>query len=228
MADHLDPSDHAFASGPVFRRPEGVLDAVRGAGGLASGRRLLKVWQSFEERASLAGDVRLGLAARVINHAGRERLTIGRSAMIRGILRVERDGRLAIGDEVYVGDDVIISAAAEVAIGGSTFLAHGVQVFDNDTHPIGSIERRHHLDRIIGGRPYGPYIIPSAPVRIGTQCWIGMNSLIMKGVTIGDGSIVAAGSVVVKTIESGVIAAGNPARIIKRIDDPQPAQPGGA
>ena len=139
--------------------------------------------------------------------------------MIRGILRVESQGRLSIGEEVYVGDNVIISVAAAVMIGRSSFLAHGVQVFDNDTHPISRTERQHHLNRIIGGRLYEPYTIPSAPVHIGQQCWIGMNSLVMKGVTIGDGSIIAAGSVVVKDVEPGMIVGGNPARPIKPLDD---------
>ena len=201
-----------------------MLAAVRTTGGLTHGLRLLRVWRHFEERATLARDVRLGLAARVINHAGTGVLTIGSYAMIRGILRVEGQGRLSIGDEVYVGDGVIISAAAAVVIGRSSFLAHGVQVFDNDTHPISRAERQNHLNRIIGGRPYEPYTIPSAPVHIGEQCWIGMNSLVMKGVTIGDGSIVAAGSVVVKDVEPGVIVGGNPARPIKPLDDALPKQ----
>jgi acetyltransferase-like isoleucine patch superfamily enzyme len=224
MPAHLDPADHAFASGPVFRRPSGLLTALRLTGNLAQARRLLQVWRSFQDRATLAPGVRLGLAARLINHAGPKDVTIGSYAMIRGILRIEGGGGLYIADEVYVGDNVIISVAADVKIGRSSFLAHGVQVFDNDTHPIGRAERQHHLNRIIGGRRYEPYTVPSAPVQIGEQCWIGMNSLVMKGVAIGDGSIIAAGSVVVNDVEPGVIVGGNPARIIKQLDDALPTQ----
>jgi acetyltransferase-like isoleucine patch superfamily enzyme len=213
----LDPSDHAFASGPVFRRPAGLINAIRQTGTIAHGQRLLTVWRVFAAGGTIGENVRLGLAARLINLAPSSRLSIGNYAMIRGILRVEAGGRLEIGDEVYIGDGVIISAAAEVTIGRGTFLAHGVQVFDNDTHPLDPVERQNHLDRIIGGRVHKPYSIPSAPVRIGKGCWIGMNSLVMKGVTIGDGSIIAAGSIVVKNVEPGTIAAGNPARTIKAV-----------
>ena len=53
------------------------------------------------------------------------------------------------------------------------------------------------------------------PVKIGSRVWIGCNSLIMKGVTIGDGAVVAAGSVVTKDVPAGAVCGGNPAKIIR-------------
>ncbi len=52
-------------------------------------------------------------------------------------------------------------------------------------------------------------------MRIGRRCWLGLNSIVMKGVTIGDGTIVASGGVVVDDLPAGVVAAGNPARVVK-------------
>jgi acetyltransferase-like isoleucine patch superfamily enzyme len=144
--------------------------------------------------------------------------------MVRGILRVEATGKLEIGEEVYVGDGAIISAAAHTTVGRSTFLAHGAQIFDNDTHPLDPLERQNHLDRILGRGKHRPYTIASAPIRIGERCWIGMNSLLMKGVTVGNDSIIAAGSVVLHDVPPGWITGGNPARLIKQIDTPPARQ----
>jgi acetyltransferase-like isoleucine patch superfamily enzyme len=60
-------------------------------------------------------------------------------------------------------------------------------------------------------------VIATAPVKIGAHVWIGFNSIILKGVTIGDRSVVAAGSVVTKDIPADVLVAGNPARVIRSL-----------
>lgn len=59
----------------------------------------------------------------------------------------------------------------------------------------------------------------NAPVRIGRNCWIGANAVIVPGVTIGDNTVIGAGSVVTKDIPSGVVAVGNPCRVLREISD---------
>lgn len=59
----------------------------------------------------------------------------------------------------------------------------------------------------------------NAPVHIGRNCWIGANSVIVPGVTIGDNSVIGAGSVVTRDIPSGVVAVGNPCRVLREISD---------
>ena len=72
-----------------------------------------------------------------------------------------------------------------------------MQIFDNDSHPIDARDRHADYLNLIEGRPR-THVIPSAPVEIGEDCWIGINSIVLKGVKIGDRPIVAAGSVVTK------------------------------
>lgn len=137
-------------------------------------------------------------------------------------------GTLEIGRFCYVGDNVIVSAQDSVRIGDATLLAHGVQVFDNNSHPIAADRRELQFRRMMGVKDQtGPIQIDSAPVEIGRRCWIGMNSIVMKGVSIGDDTIVAAGSVVVTSLPAGVVAAGNPAKIIRELSDEErsPAPP---
>lgn len=93
-------------------------------------------------------------------------------------------------------------------------LAHGVQVYDNDSHPLDTAQReRDYLiasRRLEGERPG----IGRAPVWFGDHCWIGTNGLVMKGVRIGPGTGIAAGSVVVSDLPPFTLAPGNPARVI--------------
>jgi acetyltransferase-like isoleucine patch superfamily enzyme len=180
-------------------------------------RLLRKVWRQFGSGARIHDGVRLSLSARLVNLDASDRVELHGHAVIRGILRNERGGRIEIGSRVYIGDATILSATKEIVIGAATLLAHGVQVFDNDSHPIDPQERARHFRIILGLEAPSPVKIGAAPVRIGARCWIGMQSLIMKGVDIGDDTIIAAGSVVVSDIPSNVIAGGTPARVLKTL-----------
>lgn len=215
MMGWFRPTDHAFAGRPVFVHPHGLFRALIVTRRWSDARLLCDVWRQFKAKARIDPEVRLSLAARLINLDSPESVEVRSGAVIRGILRNERGGRIDIGPRVYVGDATILSASVGIVIGASTLLAHGVQVFDNDSHPIDAEERARHFRMILGVEEPAPVTIGRAPVRIGTRCWIGMQSLIMKGVTIGDDSIVAAGSVVVGDIPPRVIAGGNPARVIR-------------
>ena len=90
-----------------------------------------------------------------------------------------------------------------IKIGSGTMLAPGVQIYAA-THPTDPIDRRSfELGK---------------PITIGRDCWIGGNAIICPGVTIGDGSTIGAGSVVTKNVDSFVVVAGNPAKVIRRLE----------
>lgn len=97
----------------------------------------------------------------------------------------------------------LILARTRIEIGENSGLAYGVTV-------LTGADPRNELNKL-----YAP---KNAPVTIGKNCWIGANSTILPGVTIGDYCIVAAGSVVTKDVPSGVLVAGNPAVIKKHLD----------
>jgi len=211
-------TDHAFANGPVFQRPASTEDALRMLeGDEEAASMLLAVFEQFDEKAMLAEGVRLALNARLINLDDREKVTIGANSVIRGILRNERGGRMAIGQRIYIGDNALVSSAELVEIGDGTLLAHSAQVFDNDSHPVDPIQRDAHFRAILGDKSGPAYTIASAPVRIGRLCWIGLNAIVMKGTIIGDEAIIAAGSVVTRDIEPRTVAGGNPAVLVKRL-----------
>lgn len=111
-------------------------------------------------------------------------------------------GRISLGRCCLVCPGVRLSSSCGIAIGESCMLAHGAYVTDADWHGI--------YDRVtLGSR---------APVTIGDNVWIGDQAIICKGVAIGNNAIVGAGAVVTRDVPANTIAAGNPARIVKRLD----------
>ena len=216
MRAYIDPRDHAFANGPVFPRPASLTEARAMFDRPEDGDRLMAVFDAFHAGAEVGEGLRLGLQARLLTPNAETRVRIGANCAIRGIIRCEGEARAVIGDLVYIGDEVIVSVLNRVEIGDGALLAHRAQVFDNDTHPADADEREAHYRSILKLGPRRDFAIASAPVRIGRRCWIGFGAAVMKGVSLGDGAIVAAGAVVTRDVPSGATAAGVPARVISR------------
>ena len=146
-------------------------------------------------------------------------IQVGEKTCIRGSLEIQRmNGKIEIGSKCYVGDHTRIWAADNIKIGNNVLIAHNVNIFDNDTHPTDFIERREDAENIIFHRKRANYLtLHSSPIEIGDDAWIGCNSIILKGVKIGSRSIVAAGSVVTQNVPSDTMVAGNPARVVKKL-----------
>jgi acetyltransferase-like isoleucine patch superfamily enzyme len=113
--------------------------------------------------------------------------------------------RIIIGNNVGLNGTSITSRSKSISIGADTMIAPNVIIVDSDFHmPWPPETRRACLDTDM-----------DKDVKIGKNCWIGMNSIVLKGVEIGDASIVAAGSVVVDNIPAHSLAAGIPAKVVK-------------
>lgn len=111
-----------------------------------------------------------------------------------------------IGTNNFIPDkDCWSSEPYLITIGNNCAITNGVRIF---THGGARVARMKYPDFDVFGK-----------VTIGDWVYIGTNSLIMPGVTIGDGSLIAAGSVVTKSVPSGVVIGGNPARILSTVDD---------
>jgi len=117
-----------------------------------------------------------------------------------------------IGDGVFINFECVFLDGAEVRIGDGTAVAPRVQ-FLTAGHPVVASER---ISRDPAGRFAGAWCI-NKPISIGKDCWIGAGSIILGGVTIGDGTTIGAGSVVTRDVPAGVVAAGNPCRVIRTL-----------
>jgi maltose O-acetyltransferase len=110
---------------------------------------------------------------------------------------------MKVGERVFFNFNCIVLDVAPVVIGSRTMFGPNVQIY-TATHPVDHVERS-------SGREY------ARPIVIGEDVWIGGSAVICPGVTIGNRSIIGAGSVVTKDIPDDVIAAGNPCKVIRPI-----------
>lgn len=125
----------------------------------------------------------------------------------RTIIVARYGGKITIGKNAGISGSTIYSMS-EIKIGENSIIGANCKIVDNDFHPIDAVKRlsEDHND------------IYKKPVQIGDNCFIGMNSIILKGTRIGNNSVVGAGSVVSGSFPSDVIIAGNPAKIIKPLN----------
>lgn len=112
---------------------------------------------------------------------------------------------ISIGNNVYIAYHFSAMSAAPIEIGDNTLIASGVV-----------ITSENHGTELEMADSYADTPLEAKPVRIGKGCWLGENSIILPGVTLGDRCIVAAGAVVTKSFPQHTMVAGIPARIIKR------------
>ena len=128
-------------------------------------------------------------------------------------------GRITIGDYCFIGKDSRIWSAVELKIGDRVLISHNVNIHDTNTHPLAAKDRHTEFKEMVDGPPFRQlFEIGKAPVTIEDDVWIGFNSTILKGVTIGRGAIVAAGSLVTKDVPPFTLVGGNPAQVIRKLD----------
>lgn len=159
-----------------------------------------------------------GLNFRIYNTNSRESIRIGDNVCIDGELFCNRMGRIKIDDFTVINHNTFIAADNLVKIGKSCFIARDVLIQDNNSHPIDPEKRKqqsisHHM------QPIDTYESDNGTIELEDCVWVGTRVIILKNVKVGYGSIIAAGSVVTKSIPPMSIAAGNPARVVKTITD---------
>jgi acetyltransferase-like isoleucine patch superfamily enzyme len=141
-------------------------------------------------------------------------LKIGSNVTIESAdFATERNGVIEIGDYSYISFASIVSNL-RITIGKYVYIGFGVTIVDTDFHPVDPAARMKDTIAIstVGDRSKRPEFI-SLPVNIEDDVWIGYNATILKGVTIGKGSIIQPGSVVSKSVPPYSVVSGNPGRI---------------
>lgn len=145
-------------------------------------------------------EIKVGRGIRLISHSYFSEPGISHPVMIR---LLSKNAKLTIGNNVGISGGGIC-VQTEIVIGDNVMFGANAFVSDTDFHPVSAENRRYSKDNI-----------GSKPVRIGNNVFLGMNTIVLKGVSIGDNSIVAAGSIVVKDIPENQIWGGNPAKYLR-------------
>lgn len=134
--------------------------------------------------------------------------------MFNGSVAADRPSAIVtIGKNTYFGGSRIV-VAERVDIGDDVLISWGCTIVDHNSHPLAWAERADDVRKYYSGAKDWSNV-GIAPVKIGNKAWIGFNAIILKGVTIGEGAIVASGSVVTKDVAPFTIVGGNPARLIR-------------
>lgn len=160
----------------------------------------------------------------ILNPEGtRERIEIGANSIVRAELFVfPHGGRIKIGEWCFIGQQSHVWSAESVTIGNRVLISHQVNIHDTDGHSLDpSLRHQQFFEIATAGHPTNPVDIAAASVTIGDDAWIGFGSSILKGVTIGEGAIVAAGSVVVDDVGPWTVVAGSPARLVRTLQRPR-------
>ncbi|PQO27636.1 maltose acetyltransferase [Blastopirellula marina] len=127
----------------------------------------------------------------------------GDSAHIEPPFRCDYGSHIYLGEEVYFNFNCVVLDVCRVTIGDHTLIGPSVQIY-TATHPMNAELRRKE--------EFGQ------PITIGSDVWIGGGAILCPGITIGDRTVIGAGSVVTKDLPPDVFAAGNPCRVIRAID----------
>lgn len=182
--------------------------------------RLIKANQDvFRNRYVCTGEnnVLISKEGRICNNSSnKDSIKIGSRVKIDGILQIfYGKGHISIGDMSYVGPNSRIWSSVDIKIGNHCLISHNCNIIDSNSHPTDAQLRRLDYEDLLNGGTGLSKEVVCAPIVLGNDVWIGANSCVMKGVILGDRTIVAAGSVVTKSFPSDVIVAGNPAKIVK-------------
>ena len=131
---------------------------------------------------------------------------------------IGENGQCTVGDFTLL-NGALIMAEEKIEIGAHCLISWNIGIADSDFHPL------EPAQRLIDAQALAPYFkdrpprpkLKTAPVKIADNVWVGMNAVILKGVTIGENSVVAAGSVVTKSVPPSTVVAGNPAVIVRHL-----------
>ncbi|TFC04861.1 sugar O-acetyltransferase [Cryobacterium adonitolivorans] len=127
----------------------------------------------------------------------------GAGADFRPPLYLDYGSRLHVGANTFINADFLTLGGGEISIGANVLVGPSARLY-TPSHALDVAERRAGFERV-------------SPITIEDDVWLGGNVVVCPGVTIGAGSIIGAGSVVTKDVPAGVIAAGNPARVVREI-----------
>ncbi len=182
--------------------------------------RLLRIPREFKLKRRMANlstsassDINL---FRIKGRLNKSRFTIGNTSMCSAFIVYDRDGAsVEVGDRTFIGKSSLI-AAERISIGDDVLISWDVTIVDHESHSVAWDLRANDVLNWKNGKKDWTHVRIS-PVTIGPKVWIGFGAKILRGVSIGEGSVVAAGAVVTRSVPEWTVVAGVPAKVIKEL-----------
>ncbi len=147
------------------------------------------------------------------------RIEVGRDCSISGTLKtVTEKSLIQIGNNVFIAGHTLLDCVNSITIEDDVLVSYECIIADSDHHNLAlSIRVRDNADWRRGYHDWST--TPTAPVKICRGAWLAARVIVLKGVTIGEGSVIGAGSVVTRDVPPWSVAVGNPARVVKTIPE---------
>lgn len=158
--------------------------------------------------------------------SGETYLEIGAKSMVDSSFVFETEtGHIKVGERVHIGGGTQLISRNNITIGDDVIIAWNCTIYDHNSHSIHWEERKNDVSRewenAVKGLPVlldkDWSVVKSAPITIGDKVWMGFGVTVLKGVTIGEGAVIGACSVVTKDVPPYTVVAGNPAQAIKTL-----------
>jgi acetyltransferase-like isoleucine patch superfamily enzyme len=169
-------------------------------------------------KARRSGAVQIGrgttIAWRRLKHISGNLLSVGEDSIIHADISFEKSGgKIQIGSRTFVGRSDLVCYRS-IIIGDDVIMSWGITIVDHDSHSIEWGRRRNDV-RDWGNGQKNWESIAHGPVVVGNKAWLGFNVSVLKGVTIGEGAVIGACSVVTRDIPPYSVAVGNPAKVVR-------------
>ncbi|NGZ08433.1 MAG: sugar O-acetyltransferase [Nitrospira sp. LK70] len=164
---------------------------------VADTERVQRLLTQYNATPSEATEVRMALLRQICG-------AVGDGAVIRPLFSCDYGYNIRLGRNAFINFNCVFLDCAPIVIGDNLQMGPAVQIY-TAAHPLEADVRRAGLEY-------------ARPICIGNDVWIGGGAIILPGVTIGDRSVIGAGSVVVRDVPLGTVVVGNPARIIRSLD----------
>lgn len=181
----------------------------------------------FRQNACVGAGTLIRGNAKCMNTGEKEQVKIGEKCCLACLIQAYCCGEVSIGDRVYIGTRTVLQAKESIRVGNDVIISDNALLTDNNNHPT-SPEMRIIMtacEDYMHDELWTWKYAESKPIVIEDNVWIGRNAVVMKGVTVGRGSIVALGAVVTHDVPPYTVVAGNPAKIVKKLDVIKKAHP---
>lgn len=163
----------------------------------------------FHRRFNIDKSVNIGFKAKCVAER-QHQINIMKNSHIHCAMTCSVNGSISVGSYCSIRYNTVIESESSILIGNYVIISNNVIICDNNSHPTSAQKRKVMLESGEYGLLWAWSNSDSSPIIIEDHVWIGRNTIILKGVTVGEGSIVASGTVVTKSIKPYSLCYGNP------------------
>lgn len=174
----------------------------------------------YKNRITSDGKFNISLGGAILGMQSRDQVVVGKHFSLQGWIMVLPKAHIKIGDYTSIGPKTIIDVWENVEIGSYCMISAEVRIQDNNSHSIYAQDRLTDIlgnADLNGGRGINQTNDIKKPIKIGDHVWIGRRVTVLKGVTIGDRSVIATDAIVSNDVPEDCVFAGNPGRVVKKI-----------